>query len=501
MPTLEWIGKNKVVNHHQEVPFRVLERQYSFDEQGQHIENNGSENMIIHGDNLEALKALLPQYEGKVKCIYIDPPYNTGNEGWCYNDNVSDPHIQKWLGEVVGKEGEDLTRHDKWLCMMYPRLMLLQKLLADDGVIFISIDDTEQSFLRLICDEIFGINNFLANIAWEKRYTRSNNAKLFYSLKDSILCYRKSNELSVLKEARTAKADSNYANPDNDPRGEWMTASYVNPATKEARPNLSYEIHSPDGRTIVHPTHAWKYSYEEHLRHVKENRLWWGNDGTAKFPRLKLYKNEMPGMVPVDLWNYKDTGTTDDGGNTIKSIVGNCLILFPTFLRSSENTISGIRSKNPISRRQLVPHLQWNSPVNCCFILRPQFGQICLLAPHIALLELCKDFFSRHTAGKQLLQHIFCFALLCFFHCLCFGGSFFVFGFGKFLGDGFQFCFLGFHLRFQIIEICSQRSNLRFNFFLFSGLFCNDGCIINAGLYSTSLILASLGSCHNNFLP
>ena len=154
MLTLEWIGKNKVVNHHQKVPFRVLERQYSFDEQGQHTENNDSENMIIHGDNLEALKALLPQYEGKVKCIYIDPPYNTGNEGWCYNDNVSDPHIQKWLGEVVGKEGEDLTRHDKWLCMMYPRLMLLQKLLADDGVIFISIDDNElyrfDEFLKIL---------------------------------------------------------------------------------------------------------------------------------------------------------------------------------------------------------------------------------------------------------------------------------------------------------------------------------------------------------------
>ena len=154
MLTLEWIGKNKVVNHHQEVPFRVLERQYSFGEQGQHTENNDSENMIIHGDNLEALKALLPQYEGKVKCIYIDPPYNTGNEGWCYNDNVSDPHIQKWLGEVVGKEGEDLTRHDKWLCMMYPRLMLLQKLLADDGVIFISIDDNElyrfDEFLKIL---------------------------------------------------------------------------------------------------------------------------------------------------------------------------------------------------------------------------------------------------------------------------------------------------------------------------------------------------------------
>ena len=117
MPTLEWIGKSKVINHHQEVPFRVLERQYSYDEQGQHEEDNGSENMIIRGDNLEALKALLPRYEGRVKCIYIDPPYNTGNEGWVYNDNVNDPKIKKWLGEVVGKEVEDLTRHDKWLCM------------------------------------------------------------------------------------------------------------------------------------------------------------------------------------------------------------------------------------------------------------------------------------------------------------------------------------------------------------------------------------------------
>ena len=152
MPTLEWIGKDKVVNHHQEVPYRVLERQYSYDEAGQHVKDNGSENMVIHGDNLEALKALLPRYEGKVKCIYIDPPYNTGNEGWVYNDNVNDPKIKKWLGEVVGKEGEDLSRHDKWLCMMYPRLKLLQRLLAGDGAIFISIDDTEYANLKLICD-------------------------------------------------------------------------------------------------------------------------------------------------------------------------------------------------------------------------------------------------------------------------------------------------------------------------------------------------------------
>ena len=165
MPTLEWIGKSKVINHHQDVPFRVLERKYSFDENGQHSEDNGSENMIIRGDNLEALKALLPRYEGRVKCIYIDPPYNTGNEGWVYNDNVNDPKIKKWLGEVVGKEGEDLTRHDKWLCMMYPRLKLLQKLLADDGFIFVSIDVFEYANLKCIMDEVFGVSNFRNCIA------------------------------------------------------------------------------------------------------------------------------------------------------------------------------------------------------------------------------------------------------------------------------------------------------------------------------------------------
>ena len=156
MPTLEWIGKEKVINHHQEVPFRVLDRRYSFDESGQHAGDNGSENMIIHGDNLEALKALLPRFEGQVKCIYIDPPYNTGNENWVYNDNVNDPKIKKWLGEVVGKEGEDLSRHDKWLCMMYPRLKLLQKLLAEDGCLIISIGHHELNNLVTLLREIFG---------------------------------------------------------------------------------------------------------------------------------------------------------------------------------------------------------------------------------------------------------------------------------------------------------------------------------------------------------
>lgn len=159
MPTLNWIGKEAVLNHHQNVPFKTLEQKYTFPECAAEAGNK-----IIHGDNLEALKALLPEYEGIIKCIYIDPPYNTGNENWVYNDNVNSPKIQKWLGQVVGKEAEDLSRHDKWLCMMYPRLQLLQKLLADDGAIFISIDDNEQANLKLICDEIFGAGNFVANL-------------------------------------------------------------------------------------------------------------------------------------------------------------------------------------------------------------------------------------------------------------------------------------------------------------------------------------------------
>ncbi len=214
MPMLSWAGKAKVVNHHNDVPFRVLERKWIFNAGTQSRRemdellslrgvsesrssegnsnnsfclqnsktprsesNNGSgENMIIHGDNLAALKALLPRYEGKVKCIYIDPPYNTGNEGWVYNDNVNDPQIKKWLGEVVGKEGEDFSRHDKWLCMMYPRLRLLQKLMTEDGIIFISIDDNEQANLRLICDEIFGSDKFVGTIAWESK-TKCQNTK------------------------------------------------------------------------------------------------------------------------------------------------------------------------------------------------------------------------------------------------------------------------------------------------------------------------------------
>jgi adenine-specific DNA-methyltransferase len=190
MPTLHWIGKDKVINHHHDVPFKVLDHQYTFNGNSSTV-TGASPNKIIHGDNLEALKALLPEYEGKIKCIYIDPPYNTGNENWVYNDNVNDPKIKKWLGQVVGTDNEDLTRHDKWLCMMYPRLNLLHKLLAKDGAIFISIDDNELSHLKQIMDEIFGPSNFIEYFSWIKTSTAPSLAKKSRKTSEYILCYEK----------------------------------------------------------------------------------------------------------------------------------------------------------------------------------------------------------------------------------------------------------------------------------------------------------------------
>lgn len=258
MPTLEWIGKDKVINHHQDVPYRVLERQYSYDEQGQHTEDNGSENMIIHGDNLEALKSLLPRYEGKVKCIYIDPPYNTGNEGWVYNDNVNDPKIRKWLGEVVGKEGEDLSRHDKWLCMMYPRLKLLYKLLADEGVIFISIDDNELYNLKAICDEIFGSNKFVANVIWQKTYSPRNDALSIPYETDNILVYSKTGRWFPNKLERTAAMDERHNSPDNDPI-PWQSGD-ASAAGAADHQGMVYAIQQPITGKLLYPASGrhWK---------------------------------------------------------------------------------------------------------------------------------------------------------------------------------------------------------------------------------------------------
>ncbi len=202
MPALHWIGKEKIINHHLEVPYRVLNHHYNFTGKNTTAEKANTGNMIIHGDNLEALKSLLPKYEGKINCIYIDPPYNTGNEGWTYNDNVNHPKIKKWLEKTLstqtsGKDGgiglDDLTRHDKWLCMIYPRLMLLHKLLAPDGVIFISIDDNEMAHLKLVMDEIFGSKNNIASLVWD--LGTGTQAGHFVRAHEYVLAYFKKKDL------------------------------------------------------------------------------------------------------------------------------------------------------------------------------------------------------------------------------------------------------------------------------------------------------------------
>ena len=323
MPTLEWIGKNKVVNHHQEVPFRVLERQYSFDEQGQHTEDNGSENMIIHGDNLEALKTLLPQYEGRVKCIYIDPPYNTGNEGWCYNDNVNDPRIQKWLGEVVGKEGEDLTRHDKWLCMMYPRLMLLQKLLADDGVIFVSIDDIEVTYLKMVMDEIFGKSRFIAQLIWKSRQNKDNRNVTNVSIDhEYVLCY--GDKLRGCK-----RKEDQYKNPDNDPRGPWTSANMVGLATEDARPNLHYDLIDPaTGINYGKPAKGWRYDRNTMARLIAENRILWPDTPSGR-PRKKQFLSDLAGTYTGYSSIIGDDFYTRSGSNELIQIFGDARFDFP----------------------------------------------------------------------------------------------------------------------------------------------------------------------------
>ena len=323
MPTLEWIGKDKVINHHQEVPFRVLERKYSFDESGQHEEDNGSENMIIRGDNLEALKALLPRYEGRVKCIYIDPPYNTGNEGWVYNDNVNDPRIKKWLGEVVGKEGEDLTRHDKWLCMMYPRLKLLQKLLADDGVIFISIDEIEHRYLELVMDEIFGPANRIDTFVWQNNYGGGAKSNYVVHLHEYVLCFAKN--ISTVGKIELPPDDNilkyyKYKDEKFDTRGPYRLQPLAT-TSMDDRPNLRYPLYY-EGHEVW-PAKQWFWSKERALEAQANDELVFSEKNGKWTVNYKQYLNGADGTQRKSKPYSIITGIyTQAGTKAIKEIMG-----------------------------------------------------------------------------------------------------------------------------------------------------------------------------------
>ena len=314
MPTLNWIGKEKVINHHREVPFRILEHKYSFSAdigESEEPVNNG--NKIIHGDNLEALKSLLPEYEGKIKCIYIDPPYNTGNENWVYNDNVNHPKIRKWLeatlkAKETGKEAaigiDDLARHDKWLCMMYPRLQLLHKLLAKDGAIFISIDDNEQANLKLICDEIFGSGNFITDLIWRSADSSNNDAKQFSVDFNHTLIYSKQPSWQPKKLERSEDTNAHYKNPDNDPRGPWFSGNVSSP---NPRINLTFDIVTSNGTIIKPPKNGWRWSKERIVEMIENSEIIFSPDQTRIIK--KTFLKDQSGIVPSNIWwDVEDSG-------------------------------------------------------------------------------------------------------------------------------------------------------------------------------------------------
>lgn len=320
MPTLTWVGKDKVVNHHHDVPFRVLNKVESM-RASQNAPRNTPDNRIIQGDNLEALKSLLPEFEGGIDCIYIDPPYNTGNEAWVYNDAVNDPKILKWLGQVVGKEGEDLSRHDKWLCMMYPRLKLLHRLLSDKGAIFVSIDDNEVHTLRGMMDEIFGRANFVNTVIWQKVYSPKNSARHFSEDHDYLVVYaKKAATWTPNPMPRSDDQNKRYKNPDNDPRGPWK------PGDLSARNYYSlgtYSIQCPGGRLIEGPPAGryWVISKQKFGELDKDKRIWWGPEGNGT-PAIKRFLSEVKqGVVPQTLWPYSEVGHTQDAKKELLSML------------------------------------------------------------------------------------------------------------------------------------------------------------------------------------
>jgi DNA modification methylase len=277
MPTLNWIGKDAVVKHHKDVPFRLLE---PVPELSSGPADSG--NLIVQGDNLHALKALLPRYVGQVKCIYIDPPYNTGNEGWVYNDNVNNPEIRRWLGDVVGKEGETLDRHDRWLCMMYPRLVLLRQFLCEDGAIFVSIDDNEVATLRLLMDEVFGVRNFITGFIWRKVDSPNDNKVPLTPDHEYVLAYARSKDQLKLAQMSSPGIVEAYGRTDENGKRyrDRLLKKNGRNSLRRDRPTMYFPLTAPDG-TEVYPIHdngeeaRWAMGKDGVARHQAAGTLIW----------------------------------------------------------------------------------------------------------------------------------------------------------------------------------------------------------------------------------
>ncbi|MCO5152832.1 MULTISPECIES: site-specific DNA-methyltransferase [unclassified Shinella] len=316
MTELNFKGKEFVYNHHLAVPFRPLEIHRAKGIGEPKLDGN----LIVQGDNLHALKALLPSYAGKVDCVFIDPPYNTGNEGWAYSDNVNSPMIKEWLNtNPIGTE--DGLRHDKWCAMMWPRVRLLRELLSDQGSIWITLDDNEVHRARSMLDEIFGEENFVATCIWHKVFSPKNTAQYFSEDHDYILVYAKNKTIwrpNLL--GRTEEMEGRYTNTDNDPRGPWTSGDL---SARNFYGEGTYSITTPSGREIPGPPRGmyWRVSKSRFEELDRDGRIWWGADGNNQ-PRLKRYLTDVKaGRVPQTIWGYNDVGHTQDAKKELLNIL------------------------------------------------------------------------------------------------------------------------------------------------------------------------------------
>jgi len=317
MTELVFKGKEFVWNHHLAVPFRPLEIHQDKGIGPARLDGN----LIVQGDNLHALKALLPMYAGKVDCIFIDPPYNTGNEGWAYNDNVNAPMIRDWLDAEVGID--DGLRHDKWCAMMWPRLRLLHELLREGGLIFVAIDHNEAHHLRALLSEVFGDSNFIANIAWQKR-TSPESRKRLGQAHDTILVFKKGSEKESISKLDTVDDEKGeISNRDNDPRGPWnstdLTAQNPDPSKRK---DQQYKITLPNGKTISPPPgRCWSILEPEFKRLREDGRIWFGVNGDAR-PRVKNFVSESSGTSAWTWWPNSEVGHNQEATKEVLRILG-----------------------------------------------------------------------------------------------------------------------------------------------------------------------------------
>ncbi len=347
MPTLNWIGKKAVENHHMQVPFRLLK-----DVPDLACGDPGTGNLIVQGDNLEALKALLPYYAGQVKCIYIDPPYNTGEEGWTYNDNVNSPEIRRWLGQVVGKEGETLDRHDRWLCMMQPRLTLLRQFLRKDGAIFVSLDDNEIHRMRFLMDDVFGEQNFVEQLIWKKSYGGGAKEKYVVRQHEYCLMYARSkaklDQLWLPPDEMSEERYYKYRDDKYATRGPFRIKPLEATKSMDRRANLVYPIRMPDGTELM-PKRQWWWSKDRVEAALANDDLVFTKTKTGISVSYKQYLRDESGAERgAKPFSIIDKIYTQDGTADLRSIFEDKVVLqFPKPVRLIEQFIYLLTRNDP----------------------------------------------------------------------------------------------------------------------------------------------------------